>query len=476
MRTTLDQPSAAVARSDARRPVPALLVAAVLLFGCSAALAQAPPLVPAELAKWHEATPKVAGRDPLVLAPGAFPGALAAATALAPDLFTTEQLGRSVEGRPIQHVAFGHGAFPVLLWSQMHGDEPSATTALLDIVQYVATHRSDPAVRRILDGLSVHLVPMLNPDGADRFQRRNAQGIDINRDALLLQSPEGRLLKGLRDRLQPKLGFNLHNQNWKTSAGKTSRPASFSLLAVAMDEARTVTPGRTLAKRTCAFLRATLEPFAPGQVARYDDEFEVRAFGDNLTKWGTPIVLIETGPYQGGHADEDLVRLNFVAILAALDALASGRVAAADPAGYESLPKNEADLFTLLVKNATIATGTGVEPFTGDVGLSSRRVVRRLDPAGRAREALQTFKVDDLGDLRVFAGLETIDATGLVIAPSPGWTPGAEVRMTDWKAFKAPQPLGVDSALDLALLRQTAPGVYRVERILPAVRRLGITP
>ena len=35
------------------------------------------------------------------------------------------------------------------------------------------------------------MVPMLNPDGAERFQRRNAQGIDINRDALLLQSPEG---------------------------------------------------------------------------------------------------------------------------------------------------------------------------------------------------------------------------------------------------------------------------------------------
>ena len=55
----------------------------------------------------------------------------------------------------------------------------------------------------ILSTLTLHVVPMLNPDGAERFQRRNAQSIDINRDALRLQTPEGRALKALRDRLQP---------------------------------------------------------------------------------------------------------------------------------------------------------------------------------------------------------------------------------------------------------------------------------
>ena len=44
-------------------------------------------------------------------------------------------------------------------------------------------------------------------------------------------------------------------------------------------------------------IRDALEPFASGQIGRYDDEFELRAFGDNLTLWGTPVVLIETGPW-----------------------------------------------------------------------------------------------------------------------------------------------------------------------------------
>lgn len=390
-----------------------------------------------------------------------------------PELFTAEEIGRSVEGRSISRISFGRGPFQVLLWSQMHGDEPTATAALLDILEHVRRHRDEPAVRRMLSAMTVHFVPMLNPDGAERFQRRNAQGIDINRDALLLQAPEGRALKALRDRFEPALGFNLHNQNWKTSAGKGGKPASISLLAVAFDAARTETPGRVLAKKTCAVLRDTLEAFIPGQIARYDDEFEVRAFGDNVTKWGTPVVLIETGPYQGSSADQDLQKFNFVAILTALEALADGRAMQADPARYESLPMNESDVFSLLVRNATIVPGNGVPAFTGDVGLASTRQVRQaVEPPG-GRQLIQAFRVDDLGDLRVFGAVETVDATGLFLAPSGGWKEGATVNMADWTAFKTERTLTVGGAPELALLRPTGPGTYRVVRLIPPERVLG---
>ena len=114
----------------------------------------------------------------------------------------------------------------MLLWSQMHGDEPTATAALFDIFEFLRRHRQDPTVRDILSSLTLYFVPMLNPDGAERFQRRNAQSIDINRDALRLQTPEGRTLKAVRDRFQPRIGFNLHNQAWRTSAGRRGRRLS----------------------------------------------------------------------------------------------------------------------------------------------------------------------------------------------------------------------------------------------------------
>jgi hypothetical protein len=385
-------------------------------------------------------------------------------------LYKTEPIGQSVEGRSINHVWFGTGPMHVLLWSQMHGDEPTATSALLDILHILAGHQAEPQVQRLLQQLTIHFVPMLNPDGARRFQRRNAQGLDINRDALLLQAPEGLVLKALRDRLQPALGFNLHNQSWRTSAGKT-KPASISLLAVAFDEARTETPGRLLAKRTCAVIRQTVEALAPGQVGRYDDEFEVRAFGDNVTKWGTPVVLIETGPYAGESADKELVKLNVVAILTALDALATGAVQGADPGLYAALPVNESNLFTVIVKNATIVPGTGVAPFTGDIAFGSSRVVK-ADAKG-ILQAVQALRVEDLGDMRVFSALETVDASGLFAVMNRAWKEGDTIQISDWKAWKSEKPLAVGATTDVALLSRGGAGTYTVVRIIRTERLLG---
>jgi hypothetical protein len=383
----------------------------------------------------------------------------------APDLFTLERIGESVEGRAIHHVRAGRGEDGVLLWSQMHGDEPTATSALFDLFEYLRRHRDEPAVRRILSTLTLHAVPMLNPDGAERFQRRNAQSIDINRDALRLQTPEGRALKALRDRLNPKIGFNLHNQSWRTSVGDPPRPASISLLAVAYDKARTENPGRQLTKRLCAVIRDALEPFASGQIGRYDDSFEVRAFGDNITLWGTPVVLIETGPWPSEDPDPALVRLNFIAIVSALDALATGRVERADPRRYEELPLNDSMGFAVLIANATVIPGSGVPPFTADIGINATRRVRVVN---ERRELQVSLTIDDMGDLRTSSGLRTIDGTGRTVVPVTSETieTGQIVDLPEWRAVTT-QSVAVGQPARLAILKPAdEPGKFVVEVVL----------
>jgi len=207
-------------------------------------------------------------------------------------------------------------------------------------------------------------------------------------------------------------------------------------------------------------------------VGRYEDEFEVRAFGDNVTKWGTPVVLIETGPYAGENADHELVKLNVVAILTALDALATGSVQGADAAMYASLPINESNLYTVVVKNASIVPGTGIAPFAGDIAFGSNRAVKPADSKG-VRQAVQVLRVEDLGDMRVSAALETVDGTGLFAVTSQGWKDGETVSVPDWKAFKADRPLAVGSSSDIALLRPSGTGTYTVVRVIPTTRVLG---
>src|SRR5690606_38997105 len=122
-----------------------------------------------------------------------------------------EEIGRSVQGRPLVALHMGDGPVTVLAWSQMHGDESTASMALLDLVHWIVSDDPDPLRDRLLASVTLTLVPMLNPDGAELFQRHNALGIDINRDARRLSTPEARALKALRDRIEPDFGFNLHD-------------------------------------------------------------------------------------------------------------------------------------------------------------------------------------------------------------------------------------------------------------------------
>jgi hypothetical protein len=305
---------------------------------------------------------------------------------------------------------------------------------------------------------------MLNPDGAERWQRRNVQGIDINRDALLLQTPEGQLLKKLRDQWQPKVGFNLHNQNWRTSVGTPPVGAAISLLSVAFDEPKTMSDGRVLTRKLGAVVRDALEPLAPGRIGKYDDAFEVRAFGDNITKWGTPVLLIETGPYPEVNPDPTLVRLNFIAQVRVLAALADGSVERADPTRYDSLPMNDSLNLHTIIRNVSIEQGSGIPHFTGDVGINATRRVR-VD--GGVRQLVESYQIDDVGDLRTMGRLFDIDGTGKVLAPLvSGAVVGEEIRLPPWtKDSPSPTLVLMGYPAQLMLLRPLPSGAYIVERI-----------
>ena len=143
----------------------------------------------------------------------------------------------------------------------------------------------------------------------------------------------------------------------------------------------------------------------------------MRAFGDTLTKWGTPVLLIETGPWPDPNPDPPLVRVNFVALVRALTALADGSVNRANANRYDSLPENESFAFHYLIRNVSIRAGRRAA-FTGDVGLSAARRIR----LGRRQATPWSSRVQsaDLGDLRIYCGVFEIDGTGKVLAPTPG--------------------------------------------------------
>ena len=98
--------------------------------------------------------------------------------------------GLSVNGQVIRSYTLGSGPVNILMWSQMHGNETTSSKALLDLILFVTNVKDS----LILDQLKIVIIPMLNPDGADDYTRANANGVDLNRDALDQTQPESQLL------------------------------------------------------------------------------------------------------------------------------------------------------------------------------------------------------------------------------------------------------------------------------------------
>jgi len=340
-----------------------------------------------------------------------------------------KEVGRSVADRSIHQLEFGRGPLKVFMWSQMHGDEPTATSALIDLFAYLQKNRGKGWVKAIEEKITLRAVPMLNPDGTELFQRRNLQAIDINRDARTLATPEGQLLKRLRDEWRPDIGFNLHNQGVRTSVGDTGKQATISLLAVPSDSSGADTPGRVRNKKLCAVMVEALAPFIYGHIGRYDDAFNPRAFGDLISQWGTPVILIETGALKGKSGD-DLVGLNFVALASSLKALSDGSVEEANPAVYDALRMNESGIiYDLIVRGATLVNrardtvGAKLQPYLADVAVNAEA------PRGAGNNPRRA-SIQDIGDLSVFRGLEEVDAREYYVTISQGdLRPGSEATL-----------------------------------------------
>jgi hypothetical protein len=328
------------------------------------------------------------------------------------NLLSIQDLGRSVEGRSINLVTCGRGEKRVLLWSQMHGDESTATLALMDLFNFLAHRRQEEWVREMLGNVTFSVIPMLNPDGAERIQRNTAVNIDMNRDARALATPEARILKECRKKLLPAFGFNLHDQG-VSSVGNSSVVSAISLLAPALDERRSSPPVRIRAMRLGAFVAHIISHFAKGHIATYDDTYEPRAFGDSMQSWGTSTLLIESGHWPQDSEKMFIRKLNYVALLSSLWAIGNGSYQDVELDHYSGLMPNGKRVYDIIIRGINLRHN---DEWSRPVDLALL-----LDPAlglggkqnnGRERHVV----LKEIGDLRDFGALETINGHNRPIA------------------------------------------------------------
>ncbi|WP_159081318.1 M14 family zinc carboxypeptidase [Nocardioides sediminis] len=124
-------------------------------------------------------------------------------------------IGRSVQGRPIHAWRLGEpGRRRVVMLSTMHGNEPHTR-------QILAALRDGRPIR----GIDLWVVPVVNPDGLARHTRRNARGVDLNRNfphdwvdldgsyesgPRAASEPETRAVMGFLSQVRPRRVLSFH--------------------------------------------------------------------------------------------------------------------------------------------------------------------------------------------------------------------------------------------------------------------------
>lgn len=122
----------------------------------------------------------------------------------------------TIEGRPIPYHVRGSGSETVMLLATIHGNEAAGTPLLEQLLDQLAT---EPWLLR---GRRLVVVPVVNPDGLAANRRRNARGVDLNRNfpsdnrqdggdrGSALSEPETQALYKLITEFEPTVVVSIH--------------------------------------------------------------------------------------------------------------------------------------------------------------------------------------------------------------------------------------------------------------------------
>ena len=112
-----------------------------------------------------------------------------------------------------------NGKPTVLIIGQLHGDEPAGGEAALALAAQLA----GGDLAQLLERVNVLIVPRANADGAFHFTRGAPHVADLNRDHMILSTPEGQALARVFVEYQPHVVIDCHEfsvaQRWVEKFG-----------------------------------------------------------------------------------------------------------------------------------------------------------------------------------------------------------------------------------------------------------------
>jgi hypothetical protein len=259
--------------------------------------------------------------------------------------------GTSGEGRQLLYATVGDGPTTFWLQARIHGNELHSTEAALQILDHLAS--GDPTARLIRDQLTVVVIPMYNPDGAEANIRQSTtpNRIDLNRDWENFAQPESVAFWRLWRDVAPELALDMHHMGEAPVVNGTNDLNQFQIGARSIDPSR-MTAEQWLTNRQMAMVSVdALDHYGPANVAHYPLIDITNAALSRMLMGGTapageqPVTPTPTRGaifYEvrsvGQKSNGQLEQLFRIPAMALLAAAADGSLDSYDVSAYPSLP------------------------------------------------------------------------------------------------------------------------------------------
>ena len=125
------------------------------------------------------------------------------------EFVTVSEEAKTTTGRSVLLVRLNRGGekaqWRLLFFGAQHGDEHAGKDALLKMIRDITA-----SPERLPEDVDLYIVPMVNPDGCAADRRRNADGVDLNRDHIELSQPETQALHRIARRVMPHVSVDCH--------------------------------------------------------------------------------------------------------------------------------------------------------------------------------------------------------------------------------------------------------------------------
>ena len=256
--------------------------------------------------------------------------------------FQTFEIGKSVNNLPIKAYQVGDGKIKVLIFSQIHGDEPTATRGLLIFLNKALKNL------KYFQDYTFFIIPQLNIDGALAHSRYNINWIDLNCDALLQSQPETQSLVKIIDSFKPQYCFSLHDQRNFYVAGEGGEPSTLAFLQMLNK------PQKLNYLKSAQIIADIFNQFKKQpqyHLSVFVSENADQSFGTYCLSKGMNYLLFEAGFIPDNYLRSEVAEVIAQALELALDSIKSESYLAKTWEDYLVIPKNKPEYVDLVIRN-----------------------------------------------------------------------------------------------------------------------------